>query len=261
MPAPALAALLLACSNELSLFCPGKAGRSAQRCLALYEESATPRCRAALSKFPPSRRKQRPFGWAAAGAPPSAAGALSAAVSSADPAPGFGLDVRSSRKFYALSGKTPRELSAAMNASGLSDSIDGGAAAAVTAGAIDLSYSLKNEAGACRLASAHVSVRVVETLPKWAAPTGAPAKTAAWWAKASAAISAHENGHKARWISAGQDALTFLKEMQPLPGCAAMDQAVRAEADAANTAALQAQVAWDKDTAHGKTQWQAAFGR
>jgi predicted secreted Zn-dependent protease len=246
-----LTGLLAACGGELRTYCKGLEGDGLRLCLAQYAETPVmgASCRAALDAKAPL-------------IDPKEDNEVEVSVKSADgEIKGFGVDLEEKTAYYDISGKTPNELAAAMGRSGITDGIDGTNGAAATGASMNVKYSRADRAGGCGLDSARVQLSVLQKLPRWEPPAGAKPAVTEWWNKAWSAIVAHENGHKQIDLDMAQAALGYLKRIETLPDCSKLDDLVYAEIRRAHLDATNFNVAYDRQTQHGQTQYDEAFGR
>ncbi len=258
----AAVALAAACFNETQLFCKGKSGGALSECLAEYSANATPECQSALGDRKPKGKSEPVWGSAGKASGPSVdALTFSASVSEEAPADGFEVAVEDAPADYPAAGSTPAAILGSMGRSGIVDGIDGGKGAASTGGDLSAKYSRKKDADGCRLSAAKLTMKVTQRLPKWDETADASPETKAWWAKELGVIKLHEDGHKKIDVDSARAALGYLQRLGAYSTCEDLDGAVASELHRANLEGMQQNVAYDAETRHGRTQFEAAFGK
>jgi predicted secreted Zn-dependent protease len=112
-------------------------------------------------------------------------------------------------------------------------------------------YQPANEG--CRFTDLDVTVTGTITLPRWAGDEG-PAALRKKWRRFVDALRIHEDGHYAHGLSAAREIEALGRTFRIAEGCAAISKRFNTEAQAILTKYQKADVDYDADTRHGRSQ-------
>jgi predicted secreted Zn-dependent protease len=99
-----------------------------------------------------------------------------------------------------------------------------------------------------------VVVKGTMTLPRWTQEASASAALAMKWRSFATALRLHEEGHYAHGLKAGEEIEALGRYFRVAGSCATIEEAFRAQARAIIDKYRAADVAYDAETRHGKTQ-------
>ena len=108
--------------------------------------------------------------------------------------------------------------------------------------------------GSCHCSSFTTTTTITITLPRWIAPTNAPAEVRAAWAKYAAALEVHENGHADLALAAAAEMHKRIKEIDSNLDCITLRARVQAECKAVLDSHRAQEKDYDRKTRHGATQ-------
>ena len=115
--------------------------------------------------------------------------------------------------------------------------------------------------GTCHCSSFTTTTTITIWLPRWIAPTNAPAEVRATWAKYIAALEVHENGHADLALAAAAEMHKRIKEIDSNLDCITLRARVQAECKAALDSHRAQERDYDRKTRHGATQGATLRGR
>jgi predicted secreted Zn-dependent protease len=154
--------------------------------------------------------------------------------------------------YYDVSGNNAQALRRQMNANGPLD--HGKRFDAHTDWYVKWNYRYRPTASGCEFTSVDVSVTGTIKLPRWIHADDASSALVKKWDKYLAALRVHEEGHYAHGVSAAKEIEALAKSFHDSGDCLAMTAAFNQQAYATLGKYNALDVAYDRETAHGRTQ-------
>lgn len=155
---------------------------------------------------------------------------------------------------YVVVGETAAAVRSNLNRNGPYSPIDDRIYDAITRWGVQWSFRYHEEPDACSLQSATIEVVTVTTLPRLSASSRLDAATIARWQSYLEALEAHEAGHLTS-LRRGVRSLQAAMDDSPLMStCSELGLYLNALGNAYQQALREADIAYDADTEHGKTQ-------
>jgi predicted secreted Zn-dependent protease len=161
--------------------------------------------------------------------------------------------VSESTLFYDVSGRTAKELRAAMNRQGPTGP-DGKRHDAYSAWHVKWRYEYAPEGSTCRLKQVRVSLDVRITLPRWVDENAAPEALRRRWKQYHGALTEHEDGHAENGRRAAARVLELRGQLGPRPTCPDVESAFARTAEAILEEERRNDVRFDLDTEHGRNR-------
>ena len=178
------------------------------------------------------------------------AGSIHSVATNAGPAvtPHPELQVSEEIVTFRITGSTADELRAELERLGPGDFH------ARTDWSVSWSYPCAQAETGCGTGPVAVAVRVITTLPDWAPPVDAQSELIQQWGIYIAALRAHEDGHKAIGLEAGNQILQHLQTLAAYPSCDDLEHAADEIGRRVTDEARRRETAYDRATRHGATQ-------
>jgi predicted secreted Zn-dependent protease len=154
--------------------------------------------------------------------------------------------------YYTVTGSNLREIRHSMDRS--RPRKDGQAFDGLTAWQIQWQMNLMSNRGECRCASFTTRTSITMTLPRWAAPTNAPATVRSAWQRYIRALEQHEVGHGQFALAAAAEMHKRIKDAGTDPSCEDLRNTVNGMARAVMEEFRQKEREYDQRTEHGVKQ-------
>jgi predicted secreted Zn-dependent protease len=154
--------------------------------------------------------------------------------------------------YYDISGNNAQALRRQMSAKGPLD--HGKRFDAHTDWYVKWNYRYRPTGSGCELTSVGVSVTGTILLPRWVDADDAASALVQKWNRYLAALRLHEDGHYAHGVSAAKEIEALAKSFHDSGQCPAMIAAFNEQAHAIIGKYNAMDVAYDRETAHGRTQ-------
>ena len=115
--------------------------------------------------------------------------------------------------------------------------------------------------GTCQCVSFTTTTAISITLPRWIAPTNAPAEVRAAWAKYIASLEVHEAGHAELAIAAAAEMHKRIEKIGSESDCNTLKTRVQTECQSVLDSFRAQEKDYDRRTRHGATQGATLRGR
>lgn len=156
-------------------------------------------------------------------------------------------------KWYDVSGATPQELRASLDALGPKDE-DGKRFDAYTYWYVRWNFLYTQAVDRCSVTSVTTSVEVTTTLPRWKVGNVEGSPLAARWDRYITALRTHENGHATIGKKAAATIESALWRVPPQLGCPVLEKILNQTAEELLNDARRDERNYDATTRHGETQ-------
>lgn len=156
--------------------------------------------------------------------------------------------------YYTVKGKTAEELRAHMNRLGPLDPLSNRRYDAYTAWNVQWRYRTVNKNNRCYLHSPTVNTSITMTLPQWNLSANTSGQLKQKWSTYIQALLNHENGHKQHGISAGEEILQLLRQINSYSSCQSLQQAANQTGHDIISKYSQKDIIYDQKTRYGATQ-------
>jgi predicted secreted Zn-dependent protease len=151
---------------------------------------------------------------------------------------------------YAVSGTTAREIRLAIDHQRpWKEPQD-----ASTVWGIKWAYTTVSSDVGCQLRTLDIKTSVSITIPRWTVDTAADDDLKKRWQTYSAALLAHEDGHKRIAMAAAAEIKNRVNKIKSAPTCAQLESTISLAANKVIEDFRQREKAYDERTAHGRTQ-------
>jgi predicted secreted Zn-dependent protease len=151
---------------------------------------------------------------------------------------------------YAVSGMTAREIRLAIDRQRpWKEPQD-----ASTSWGIKWSYTSASTDVDCQVRTLDIKTSISITIPHWTGVAGADDDLKQRWQNYSAALLAHEDGHKRIAIAAAREIKNRVNKIKSAPTCAQLEATISLTANKVIEDFRQREKAYDERTAHGRTQ-------
>jgi predicted secreted Zn-dependent protease len=119
---------------------------------------------------------------------------------------------------------------------------------------INWRYTYREDGGTCRINSVTTDLKVVMTMPEWSDERAAPVRLQARWREYVAALTVHENGHRANGIDAAREIDRGISALPAQANCNAMSNAANVLGSQIIRKYNEHDLDYDRSTDHGRTQ-------
>lgn len=155
--------------------------------------------------------------------------------------------------FYVIDGNSVRSIRSALEKNGPMGE-DGKRYHGYTTWRVSWNFSYAPTAGSCAIRSVQVDTSAVMTLPRLAEPGALPDSVRIKWNSYSAALRAHEDGHRAIALAAADEIRRRLSQLANSGGCKALADDANRTAQAILADFRVRERLYDRDTEHGATE-------
>jgi len=156
-------------------------------------------------------------------------------------------------EFYDVQGISGRELLKSLNDRGPAGK-DGVRFHGFTKWHVRWTYQFRSKGKLCEIQSLETEPSGIMTLPKWDSPDRASTKLKQEWARYSAALRVHEDGHYHLGVSAAKEIKQRLSSLTNASGCKALQQEIDSKASAIISEFNAKDLEYDATSQHGSTQ-------
>lgn len=156
--------------------------------------------------------------------------------------------------YYAIEGRTPRELMQQMSALGPYDKDGKERFWAHLTWLVTWRYEHRQSGDQCRITSVTTDLRLDYVLPRWTNHDEAEPAFQALWRTFFTALRSHEDQHARHGIDAAREIDAALRNLPGQPTCTELERAANARAGAIADDYAARDVAFDEATRHGSTE-------
>lgn len=125
---------------------------------------------------------------------------------------------------------------------------------------IDWRFNVAPGDGGCRLTGFGTKTVILTTLPRWRAPTNAPAQVSSIWSNYSRALALHEAGHASVALAAAADLQKQAKAVAAAADCPSLHKALNELGQRVIADYRRRDEQYDERTRHGAAQGAALPG-